>query len=231
MQKSAKIALIAVFVVVIGGGLGFYLLVLKGDAPPPPKLDLTTAGSTPAGGTVPASADGTWKLTSDPANFAGYFIKEVFAGEAITKDARGRTPSVTGSFSLKGTTIDKADFTVDMTTLKSDRSPRDGFMRRSGLETDTFKTATFTLTEPITLPSAPALNTQFDVKAKGNITIHGVTKPATFTFQAGWTGAEIKVVGTAPIVLADFGITQLQMGPATIQDHGEVEVDLRFAQG
>lgn len=234
MQKSAKLALIAVIVVVLGGGAGFWYFVLRDTAPPRVELDLTggtAGGATPGSGgtgTTPGSPTGTWTVKADPSNVAGYRIDEVFAGETITKEAAGRTSKVEGSLTINGSVVESAEFTVDMTSVTSDRPTRDGFMRSNGLETDTFKTATFTLTEAVTLPSVPEIGKEFDVKAKGDLTVHGQTKPVELSLKAGWTGEQIRAIGEAPIVLADFGITKLTLGPATIAERGILEVSLIF---
>ncbi len=56
---------------------------------------------------------------------------------------------------INGSTIEASDVTVDVTTLKSDMDRRDNAIRNRGLQTDTFKEATFKLTEPIKLASVP----------------------------------------------------------------------------
>lgn len=236
MQKSAKIALIAVIVVVLGGGGAFWFFVLRDTAPPKPTLNLTSSGNGSGSGggnttgSTAANADGSWTIKLGTEDFAGYRIQEVFGGDTIKKDAAGRTTKVTGSIDVKGTSVEKAEFTVDMTTIASDRPPRDGFMKTNGLETDTFKTATFKLTSPITLPESPVSGKQYDVTAKGELTLHGQTKPVDVAMKAGWTGTEIKAVGEAPVILADYGITKLQLGPATVDDHGTVEFSLTFVK-
>ena len=65
--------------------------------------------------------------------------------------AVGRTPDVTGSLTVDGTTLTSAEITADLTTLRSDESMRDGQLARQGIETATYPTAVFTLAEPIEL--------------------------------------------------------------------------------
>jgi hypothetical protein len=70
--------------------------------------------------------------------------------------AVGRTPKVTGSLTLAGSTVTAASITADLTVLVSDSAQRDDQLRRQAIQTDTFPTATFTLTQPIALGSLPA---------------------------------------------------------------------------
>jgi hypothetical protein len=135
MQRSAKIALIAVVAVIVIGGAGFYWFVLRDTAPP-----VVTLGDAPAAttGGAPASADGNWKVqqetspeadSSDYTVFVGYRVMELFAGDTIKKEAVGRTVDVTGTMTIKGQTVPSAEIDATLTSLKSDRSPRDNIIR------------------------------------------------------------------------------------------------------
>ena len=68
--------------------------------------------------------------------FVGYRIQELFGGETIKKTAVGRTPDVTGSMTVAGTSISEVTIEADMTTLASDRTARDTKMTTDGLETE-----------------------------------------------------------------------------------------------
>ena len=46
--------------------------------------------------------------------------------------------------------------------------------------------------------------------------------------EACWTGATIRVSGSAPIVLADYGIDQVETPIVEIDDHGSLEFELTF---
>ncbi len=100
MQKSAKYALIAVVLVIVLGGAGFYWFFLRDDAPP--KASLQTNSTVEGASGDPASADGTWKVAPADNVFVGYRVQEVFAGETIKKTAAGRTPAVEGTLTVSG---------------------------------------------------------------------------------------------------------------------------------
>ena len=80
---------------------------------------------------------------------------------------------MTGSVTIDGAgdvfTVTAADLTVDVTTLVSDSDRRDGQIKRRGLETDTYPTATFTLTQPVVIPA----------EALDGLAGHGRRRPAT----------------------------------------------------
>lgn len=86
--------------------------------------------------------------------------------------AVGRTPAVTGSIELSGTTLSAAAFEADLTQLASDESRRDRAIQRA-LETGTYPNATFTLAEPVDLGTLPAEGETVEVSAVGDLTVHG----------------------------------------------------------
>ena len=124
---------------------------------------------------------------------------------------------------IDGTKVTKADITVDTTTLKSDEDRRDNRIRGMGLETDTFKTATFTLTTPIGLSASDAV----EVDATGDLTIHGVTKSVTIPIEAKRNGAQLELVGSITFPFSDFGMTPPSIGGfVTVEDDATMEFQL-----
>jgi polyisoprenoid-binding protein YceI len=238
MSKTAKIVVAVVAVVVVLGGAGLWYAT-RDTAPEAANLDAidVPTGSTPPGsgstsGTggsaaAPETADGTWVVVPSDDVFVGYRIDELFAGETISKTAFGRTGAVEGEIVVDGSQVTEATFTADVSELKSDEDRRDGAIGTRGLQTETFPEATFTLTAPIELPSEPVEGQEVTVSATGDLTLHGQTKPVTLELTAKWTGSAITVAGSAPIVLADFGIDVIEIpGFVTIEDHGTLELQL-----
>jgi polyisoprenoid-binding protein YceI len=173
----------------------------------------SATGSTDAG-----SLDGTWSVDPSIGSFdyaagdfsgtwVGYRAQEelVGVGGAV---AVGRTPDLTGSVTLDGTTLTAADLTADLTTLRSDESMRDGQLGRQGIQTDQFPTATFVLTQPIDLGSLPAEGESIDVTAVGDLTLHGVTRNVSIPLAAVRSGDVIGVAGSLTFTWGDFGMEQ-----------------------
>lgn len=229
--------LVAALVLVAGAGVAGGLYLFGRSAPPPVGLDASGSPTSPGSAASPSPAgsaaapspsgsagsaslspatglDGTWAV--DPSigsfsdfsgSFAGYRVQEVLAGIGAST-AVGRTPDVTGSIVLAGTTVTSASFEVDLRTLQSDSSARDGQLRRQGLETDRFPTATFALAEPIQLGLLPAVGQVVRVDAVGDLTLHGVTKRVTFPLEARLEAdGTITVTGSLQVEFADFGMT------------------------
>jgi len=227
MQKSAKYALIAVVVVIVLGGAGFYWFFLRDDAPSRVSLQTTNQSAAP-GVTEPASADGTWTVEQADGVFVGYRVQELFGGSTIKITAVGRTPAVTGTMTIAGTQITAAEISADVTKLTSDKSQRDQQVKNQGLQTSQFPTATFKLTEPITLASAPEKGKQIEVTATGDLTLHGQTKSVQIPLQAQWNGSTITIAGNAKVAFSDYGMTAPTSPIVSVDDNGEFELQLTF---
>lgn len=197
---------------------------------------VTTA---PAGNAVPASAiEGTWNVDTSigefdfensTGTFVGFRVKEELSGIGSTT-AVGRSPEVTGSLTIAGTTVSAVTIEADMTALVTNESRRDS-RARGALETDRFPTATFVLTQPLELGAGAASGQAVSVTASGDLTIHGVTKPVQFPLQAQLTNGLIVVVGSLDVVFADYGVV-VPTAPIVVsaEDHGPIELQLFFAR-
>ena len=208
---------------VVAAGFAFvYFEVFATSSPPP--LTLTPQPSTSAAAAQSAAATqasvavtglaGTWSVANG--SVAGYRVREQLAFLSSPSDAVGRTSSVTGTATLTNAagnlTVTATSFTVDVSTLTSDRSMRDERIRTIGLESDRYPTASFVLTSPITLPASASTGQQFHVSAVGRLTIHGATKTETIPLDAQLSGSQIQVVGSITFPWGDFGMQAPSVG-------------------
>lgn len=173
---------------------------------------------------VADGVNGDWLISEG--SEVGYRVDESINGFDTT--ANGRTKSVTGQFTIDGTTVSAGEFTVDMTTFKSDESRRDGQFNGRIMSVDQFPTATFTLTAPIDFQQVPTDGTTITASATGNLTLHGVTKPVTFDVEATFQNGRVGVTGQIPVIFADFGIPNPSFATVTTEDHGILEFLLIF---
>lgn len=216
-----------------------YIHFVQGKAPAPLTLSspspvasasTTTATDSAAGATGStgsgAATDGTWKTSNG--SIVGYRVKEVLFGQSNV--AVGRTSQITGSIAVSGTKITAGTVTVDMTTVTSDESRRDGQFNGRIMETSTYPTATFTLTSPIDFGTVPAQGARRTLQARGNLTLHGVTKSVVFNVTGVYSGSAVQVVGSIPITFADWNIQNPSFGAVTTEDHGVLEFSLNFVQ-
>ena len=216
---------VAAIAVLLVGGPFVYIHFIEGKAPA--KLSLSSQPTVPvAAGSSTASStvDGTWNVTSG--SQAGYRVNEVLFGQSAT--AVGRTTAVTGSIAISGTTVSTGNFTVDLTKVSSDRSQRDSQFQGRIMNTSSFPTAMFTLTQPIALGPLPASGATVTESATGTLTMHGATKPVTFSVTARRNGAQIQVSGSIPVTFANWNIPNPTFGPVSTDDHGTMEFLLDF---
>ncbi|HEX3540764.1 MAG TPA: YceI family protein [Acidimicrobiales bacterium] len=222
---------IIVVVVVVIGGI-FAIHKIEGGTAKPLTLSTVTT-TAPADGSsttaaassgTPVAVDGTWKVASG--SQAGYRIKETLFG--VSNTAVGRTTAVSGTITISGTTVNAGSLSVDLTKVTSDRSQRDSQFQSRIMDTSSFPTATFVLTQPIALPTLPANGVAITATATGKLTIHGTTKTVTFPVSAQRSSATIQVNGSIPITFSDYNISNPSGGPATTGDTGTMEFLVNF---
>ena len=229
------VGLVAIVVAIAVGGFVAYSQVLRGDAAP--ALTLPSAATGTAASSSPAASfdgvvAGTWAVASG--SQAGYRVREQLASLPAASDAVGRTDKVTGSITVTSdataTTVTAGELTVDTTSITSDESRRDNRMRTDGLQTDSFPTATFKLTQPMTVPAAAVAGTASDITLVGDLTIHGVTKSVQVPAKAQLANGQIQVAGSISVPLSDYGMTAPVFAGfiISVEDHGALEFSVVF---
>jgi polyisoprenoid-binding protein YceI len=224
---------VLIFLVVV---VAPYVYIHFIEGPAPAKLTLKTPSTTKAqsdpsaGSDDPSSSatvEGAWKVVKQ-GTVVGYRVGEVLFGQSAT--AVGRTDAVTGDLSMTGTTATAGSFTADLTQVSSDQGNRDRQFQGRIMDTATYPTATFELTQPIALQSIPQDLVKITEKATGDLTLRGKTRSVTFDVVARHNCDKIEVNGSIPITFADWGIPNPSFGPATTEDHGALEFILVFAR-
>ncbi len=233
MKSKARwiLGLGVVAIVLIVGGPWVYINVLRNDAPERLELTSTTVdatGSSPTSspsGTVD-DVSGEWVISSE--SVVGYRVKEILFGQST--EGVGRTSSVTGKMAIDGATLTAAEFTVDMTSLKSDDGRRDGQFRGRIMDTATYPSATFTMTDVINIPASALTGSAFATTARGNLTLRGQTKVVEVPIEARLSGSSIEVVGLINIVFEEWSIPNPSRPGISTEDNGDLEFQLVFTQ-
>lgn len=185
----------------------------------------TTVATEPSDTTATASGvDGDWLIAEG--SEVGYRVDESINGFDTT--ANGRTQAITGTFTIDGTVVSAGEFTVDMTTFKSDESRRDGQFNGRIMAVDQFPTATFVLTAPIDFQQVPTDGTTITATATGDLTLRGTTVSVTFEVEATFASGRVGVLGKIPVVFADYGIPNPSVATITTEDNGLLEFVLIF---
>ena len=242
MKPIVRKILAGVVVLAIGAVAGpwIYINLIKQDAPDvltlEPSVTTTTAAGEPAETsttvattvtTVATSAtDGEWAVVAE--SIVGYRVKETIVGQKT--EGVGRTAAVTGSLTISDQKVLNAEFTVDMTSLKSDSTRRDRQVNTRILDTATYPTATFVLKKPITLTPEALAGSDFSVDTTGTLTLRGVTKDIDLTLIARLVDGVIEVNGSIQIVFTDWSIPDPSISGIIVVDRGLLEFLIRFAR-
>jgi polyisoprenoid-binding protein YceI len=228
---------LAFVVVIVLAGAGAWWFFGQ-DAPARVDIDTAAAGVTDTPGGAPAADGrdlaGTWNVSTSEGSFdygsatgtfAGFRIREELASVGST-EAVGRTGEVSGVFVLDGNEVTSARIVVDLASMTTDRSQRDGKVREA-LDVSTYPEAVFELTSPIAIPAEAATGSTVSVTASGDLTIRGVTRPVTVPLQARLVGETVVIVGEVEVAFADYGIT-VPSAPVvlSVEDTATLELQL-----
>jgi polyisoprenoid-binding protein YceI len=196
------------------------------------QIDATDTASTSSGvagvWTVDTSI-GEFSYEDSTGTFVGVRIAEELSGIGSTT-AVGRTPDVTGSLTIDGTTVAAVTIEADMSAITTNESRRDDKVQ-SALDTGQYPTATFVLTRPVELDESALSGGIVTFDATGELTIHGVARTVTIPLEARLVEDTIAVVGSLDVTFADYGV-EVPSAPVvlSVDDHGPIELQLFFTR-
>lgn len=170
----------------------------------------------------------TWNI--DPAHSAAEFKVRHMMISHVKGSIRG----------LKGVlTLDEADparskvtASADINTLNTGEPQRDGHLKSADFfEAEKYPALTFEST-------AVKRTGDGEFEVKGNLTVHGVTKPVTFAVEGPgapnkdpWGNLRIGASATAKVNRKDFGLTwnsSLETGGVLVGDEVTLTIDAEF---
>lgn len=235
MKKSQRVLIgVGIGVLVLGGtaaiaGPIIYRDFIAAPAAEAPTLSAGDGLMESARELDPADLAGSWSVSDS--SEAGYRVEEVLNGTDVT--VTGRTDKVSGSFTIdeSGLTLQRAELTVDVASISTDSANRDSYFRDQALRVNQNPTATFTLTQPVTLAAVPNSGDVVQAEASGDLTIAGVTRPVTVSVEVRSDGTTAEIAGSIPITFADFGVTAPNLGFVAVEPTGFVEFQLTAARG
>lgn len=226
MPRWAKWTVIGVIaaVVLFFGAVLLYAKVINDSPEEFTSADIDAALAAAADGGAPGAQGSEW--VTNGVSQVGYRVQEVLFGFDTT--AVGRSSDVTGTMTIDGDTVTATEFSVEVATITSDESRRDGQFRGRIMSADEFPTASFVLTQPIDLGKDPKDGVSIDTTATGDLTLRGQTRSVTFDVIAKQQGGRIGVQGSIPVTFADYSIANPSGGGVSTEDHGLVEFVIVF---
>lgn len=180
----------------------------------------------------PAKTDNVRYVVAPAGNEARYRVREQLAGFDLPKDAIGATKNVIGQVVIgpDGKVIkESSKLTIQLSELKSDQSRRDNFLRRSTLETTKFPNAELVpvALEGLLLPIGAGSSQTFVVR--GDLTVHGVTRPTTWQVTARGEGKDVVGTATTAFTFKDFNLEQPRVPVVlSVADTIRLEYDFHF---
>ena len=179
----------------------------------------------------PGSGSNVIRLVAVPSKSeARYRVREQLANVSLPSDAIGKTNAISGTIVGKtdGTIVSSdSKFVVDLRTLVSDRSQRDGFLQSSVLQTNRYPNAVFVPTQTQGLASPVATSGQATFKLIGDLTIRDVTKPVTWDVTCKGEGTEGTCQATTNFTFEYFNITQPRVPVVlSVVDNIVLELDI-----
>jgi polyisoprenoid-binding protein YceI len=164
---------------------------------------------------------------------ARYKVREQLAGISFPSDAVGTTQAVTGVIVINPDgAIDAAQskLIVDLKTLTSDQQMRDGYIQNRTLETAKFPTMEFVPKRAVGLPAPlPAgMQAQAGFQLVGDMTLHGVTKEATWNVVATFGNELVGGRATTTVDFASYNLTKPSLARlVSVEDKIELEIEFR----
>jgi polyisoprenoid-binding protein YceI len=172
----------------------------------------------------------TWNI--DPV----HSVAEFKVKHMMISNVKGQFTGVTGTLTLDESNLSqsKVEATIDAASINTRDAQRDGHLKSADFfDVEKFPTLSFSSTS-VTRKSDDEL------AVEGNITIHGVTKPVTFTVEGPsapgkdpWGNTRIGLSATTKINRKDFGLTwnsPLETGGILLGDDITITLDVQFVK-
>ena len=221
-------------VAIVAGIAGLFLL---------PSLEYSQAGSQGAAGAPAQTGRGRGdppppdptrphRLEIAAGTKARYRVTEQLAGISFPSDAVGTTEAITGAIIVNpdGTLAPESKLTVDLRTLTSDQSLRDAYIQQRTLETEKFPMLEFAPTRAVGLssPMPAGRGAQAGFQLVGRMTLHGVTREATWNVVATFSNTDVSGRATTTVDFATFNMTKPSLARLlSVDDKIQLEVEFR----
>ena len=167
-------------------------------------------------------------------NEARYRVREQLMGANLPNDAVGTTTQVSGTivvFADGRIVKDSSKIVVNITSLKSDKDRRDGFVQRRTMETDKYPTVEFVPTEVRGFNGILPASGTLAFELLGDLTVHGSTHPAVWHVTAHADGQGVAGSAHTAFTFKDINLDQPKVPVVlSVADTIKLEYDFRFAR-
>lgn len=226
MRRSRWIIGIGIALVIVAAGVIYTVHSASTINPPHTAPGLATD----CGTAIPSTGLRTFQIVPDRTT-ASYKVHENLVLRNLpNNDAIGTTHAVQGSFRIRtgaSPLVAAMNVTVDLSTLQTDESRRDHYVRQNYLETDTYPNAQFTSTCVQGLPANYGDGQTVKFQVIGNLTLHGKINKEVFDVQGMVTGNMVTGTAASTVYMTDFGIQPPDLANIAIAEN-KVLITLTF---
>lgn len=205
-----------VFVVVAAPAIFFRI-----EGPAPKRLTLPVG----PGGTV-GPVNGTWTVASP--SEVQYRVTEILFGQRHV--AVGTTSKVHGSLTIEGATVTSAQFSVDMSSVRSGTAGRDSQFSGWIMDTSSYPKGYFTLVKAIDLGKVPSERHTVGLEAVGKLVLRGRSRTVKFPLRVERYGNGIDANGALTIHFGLWGIPNPSFAITRVGNTGTIEVLLHLVR-
>jgi len=155
-------------------------------------------------------------------------------GKDLPNDAVGATNAITGTILAypDGRIVkDSSKIVIDVRTLKSDQSRRDGFLQRRTLETEKYPTVELVPTEIRGFNGKIPASGDVTFQLLGDLTVHGVTRPTVWNVKAHQEGQDFVGNATTAFTFKDINLDQPKVPVVlSVADTIKLEYDFKVTK-
>jgi polyisoprenoid-binding protein YceI len=206
-------------IILIVLAIGAFAYVTRPVAAPTGNIN-DALGKLPAG-----SATSSVYRISQADSAATFQMNEMLNGKP--KLVIGTTTQVAGDIIIDAGGVRFDNLRLDARTLATDNSNRNGAIQRLILKTGTAGNEYIVFKPLAGYAGEIAADTPVSFDLAGDLTISGVTKPATFHITLTMTDSRVTGTGTTTIKRSDFGLTIPNIPfVANVDDQFPVKVDI-----
>lgn len=200
-----------------------------------PLLGLLAVAALPSvgapSGVATADTGRAVRLTVAPeGNEARYRVREQLVNFDLPNDAVGATRGITGQLVFDtdgGVVVEASKFVIDVTTLKSDKERRDGYLQRRTLETEQYPTVTIVPTALRDLPWPLPTAGTFAFELNGDVTIKNVTRSVRWQVNATVQDGVFTGTATTSFPFEAFDLTQPKVS-VVLSVENEIRLEYDF---
>ena len=194
------------------------------------QTHIAPGAATATGTPVPTTGLTTFQIVPAQTTASYSVYENLIFQNKPNNDAIGTTHSVQGSFKIRegnSPLVAGMNIQVDLRTLQSDSSRRDGYIQQNTLETNSYPYATFVSVSTQGLSASYSDGQTVHFQLIGNLTMHGKTNKETFDVQGKVVGNTISGTATSTIYMTDFGIQPPNLANIAIAQN-KVVITLAF---